>query len=170
MKNKIKQIGKYALFVIWTNAIYGLMLYYVFIWLSGYSLIYAYFGNLLLIVFGLATDEYMQKKLQSDKFIMQLKQDNNEKDYRTVRLIVDNFVSFKTSLYLFYIFILIASQIINIDPSLMSDNIRNFISTNDYSILFLIALDMLIKQFSNDRKKMKETSKKMEELLDENKE
>ena len=166
MPNKIKQTGKYLLYILWSNIIYGLIVYYTFIWLSGYSLLYAYFGNLALIVFGLAIDGYSQKLLQSKKLVVQLKEDkNSEKNTRIVGMLIDSFVSFKTVLYLFYAFILIVSQIIDFYPLLVSENVKNFISANNYSILLLIALDMLTRQFSEDRERMQKLSEKFKKSL-----
>jgi hypothetical protein len=159
MLNKIKQISKHLIYIIGTNIIYGLIVYFVFSWLTGYSLLYAYLGNLVLIISGLAIDNYSQKMFQSEKFIKQLKEDkNSEKNYRLFQWIIDNFVSFKAILYLFYIVILIISQLIKFEPALFSEDIRNFIGANDYSILFLISVDTVIGQFSNDKIKMKQIS------------
>ena len=168
MLNKIKRICKYLLYFLWSNTIYGLIVYYVFTWLSGYSLSWAYLGNLMLIVFGLTIDEQAIKMLHSKKLVTQLKGEKNiEKNYRLVQSITDSFISFKTTLYLFYVFTLVISQIINFNPELLSEGIRNFINANAYSILFLIALDRLIAQFSNDREKMKEASEKLKKSLTE---
>ena len=169
MPNKARQISKHLLYIIGSNVIYGLVVYYAFTWLSGYSLLYAYLGNLTLIAFGLAIDEYTQKMLQSKKLVMQLKEDKHrEKNYRLVQWITDSFISFKTILYLFYVIILITSQIISFNPTLLSENVRNFISANSYSILFLIALDRLIVQFFDDKKKMKKVAENLKKSLAEN--
>lgn len=74
MPNKAKQISKYILYAISTNIIYGLILYHVCTWLSRYSLIYSYLGNLALIVIGLALDELTHKMYQSKRFVMQIKE------------------------------------------------------------------------------------------------
>lgn len=124
--------------------------------LAGYSLLYAHFGNLALIVVGLAIDEYMYKMLQSKKLVAQLKQEKDmETNYRLIQWIMDNFVSFKSILYLFYIIILVVSKIIDFNPELLGDDIGSFIRANDYSILFLLAFDTLISQFTKDRTRMK---------------
>ena len=168
MQNKIRQIGNHLLYVLWSNVIYGLIVYHVFILLARHSLLYAYLGNLVLIILGLLIDAYTIKMLQSKKFIQQLKEEKGaEKNYRVVKRIIDNFVSFKTALYMFYVFILIFSQIIVFDPTLVGENISNFILANNYSILFLIAFDMLIKQFSEDKRKMKAISEKFQKSLTE---
>ena len=156
MANKIKQISKYVFYLIWSNAIYGLLVYGVFTWLSNYSLLFAYLGNLALIILGLSIDECTLKMLQSKKLVKQVKKEkNSEQNYRFIQSIMESFISFKTALYLFYIFILLFSQILNFHPTIVGENVRNFIRANDYSILFLLATDTLIANFSKDRTRMK---------------
>ena len=169
MPNKIRKIIKYLLYILWSNVIYGFIVYYVFTWLGGYSLLCAYLGNLALIIAGLAMDEYLHKFLQSKKLIAELKEEkDSKKNFSFVQWIMNSFVSFKTILYLFYVFILIFSQVIIFHPVSVGDNIKNFISANEYTILFLIALDTLIRQFSSDRKRMKKIAEKLEKSLTEN--
>ena len=168
MPNTMKKIGEYSVYFLWSNALYGLVVYSVFRWLASYSLLYAYLGNLALIVLGLAMDEYMQRMLQSEKLVAELKKEkDSEKNFRFIHWIMDSFISFKTSLYLFYVLILIVSQIIKFDHALVGENMRVFISANDYSILLLIALDTLIRQFSNDRGRMRSISENLKKALDE---
>jgi len=137
-------------------------------WLAGYSLLFAYLGNLVLIIFALLSDHItfsvydsaMQKKENIDVF----------RKSRFIRFHLDSFISYKTTLYMFYILILLLSQIINAHPTLIDEGIRNFISANEYGILLLIAVDLLIGQFSKDRIKAKEFKKKVEKYLADNQE
>ena len=171
MRSKIRQISRYAIYILWSNAIYGLIVYSVFTWLSPYSLLLAYGGNLALIFLGLALDEYSLKMLQSKKLVVQVKEEkDSEKNYRLVQQIMDSFVSFKTALYLFYLFILIFSQIINLYPAFANENIRNFIKANDYSVLFLLALDTLTARFTRDRERMKIISETFKKSMSETEE
>jgi hypothetical protein len=166
MLNKIKQIGKYALFIVLTNIIYGLILYFVFTWLAGFSILLAYFGNLALIVAGLVLDELSIRGLESEMTAEKIKTEKEKRQYYSmVRWLAGSYVSFKTVLYLFYIIILVASQIIAFNPALVSENLGNFVLANNYSILFLIAIDMLIRQFSKDRVRIKQISEKLRESL-----
>ena len=168
MLEKFKQMSRHLIYILGSNIIYGFIVYYVFMWLSDYSLLYAYLGNIVLIISGLAIDNYSQNVLQSSEFAMQLKKEKNkDKYYRMFQLLIDSFISFKTILYLFYVFILIVSQIVKFYPDLVSENIRNFIGANDYSILFLISLDSLAGQFINDKKRMKEASEKFKPVFNE---
>jgi hydroxyethylthiazole kinase-like uncharacterized protein yjeF len=167
VQNKIAQICKHSLYIVLSNIIYGLVLYFVFTWLSGFSLLGAYMGNLALIILGLGIDEYSQRMLLADDLAKQLKSEKNvEQSYRTIQRLMDSFVSFKTVLYLFYIVILVFSQVIQAYPTLVSGTLSEFILANSYSILFLIALDMLIRQFTDDRVRMKAASDRLRQSLE----
>jgi uncharacterized membrane protein len=161
------------------SIIYGVVLYFAFTWLAGFSLLYAYFGNLALIIIFLAIDESLIKlaestdylKKEAEKLSKKLSEttaEDREKTYRIFQKGLENTVSFKTALYLVYIFILIFSQIININPALVSEDIATFIHANNYSILLLIAFDRLIGQVSKERERMKKISAKLKKHLEEN--
>jgi hypothetical protein len=168
MKEKIKRILKFILFFIYTNAIYGLIVYFVFTWLAGYSLLAGYLGNLVLIILGLTIDANMYKMLQSKKLVKELKDDkNSEQAYRYIQNLLKNYISFKTALYLFYVIILVLSQVIVFYPTLFNENISHFIMANNYSILILIAFDMLSSQFLKDKERKKEIAGKLERALSE---
>ena len=170
MSNKIKRIIKYLLYALMTNVIYGLILYFVFTWLAGYSLLYAYFWNLAFIIIGLVLDEVNHGLYQSDKFLSEIQSNTLEaklgKDF--LGFYLDAFISFKTILYLFYTVILIFSHINKFYQIFVNEDLVNFIAANEYSILFLIAVDMFIQQFSKDRVRMKKISSKFKKYLTEN--
>ena len=159
MLKKMKHARKYLLYVILTNIIFGLIYYLVFSWLVKHSLQHAYLGCLVLIFMGLYLDNYLLKSLTSKKTVMEIqhmKAEDKEKNYRLIQRILDSFVSFKTILFVFYFFILVASQILNIKPTLVNEDMKNFITANSYGIVLLLAWDRIIGQFSRDRKDMKE--------------
>ena len=169
MKSKLKRIIKFILFFIYTNIIYGLIVYFVFTWLAGYSLLAGYFGNLALIILGLALDASLYKMLQSKKIVQSIKDEKNpEHGYRFFQTLLENYVSFKAALYLFYVIILVLSQIILFYPALFGENISHFISANNYSILLLIAFDMLSSQFSKDKEKKRAIAENLEKTFYEN--
>ena len=169
MLDRIKQIGKRLLAYLVYIAIYGFVLYCIFTWLASYSLLFAYFGNLALIIIAITLDELMLKRIQSEKFVIYVKKlKDPEKSYRSVRRNLDTSVSLKTDLYVFYILVLIASQIIVFYPALVSEEIGNFIQANNYSILFLIAFDALARQFSKDRERIKKITEEFEKEFNEN--
>jgi hypothetical protein len=61
-----------------------------------------------------------------------------------------NSVSFKTALYLFYIFILICSAIDNVAPGYFSEDFSIYLLTVEYGILVLVAGDTFLNQFLKD--------------------
>ena len=153
MRNRIKQINKYLILDVVGMIVYGLILYFGFALLAGLSLLCAYLWNFVLIILAISFDVYTEKMLKSVKTMMMLKKEyGTEKAYS---MITGGFVSFKTLIYLFYLIILVISQIISFSPALFGENLVNFIAANNYSILFLLAFDTFIGQFSKDREKKK---------------
>jgi predicted metal-dependent hydrolase len=162
----MKKVGGYLLFIVLSNAIYGVALYFVYTWLAGFSLLYAALGNLSLILLALAWDEGTQRMLESDEIVSMIKKEKDvEKNYRFVRSLTNSFVSYKTALYLFYIVILVFAQVLEFHPTLVGDAFKSFILANNFSILFLIAFDMLIRQFRKDRERMEKASAHLAESL-----
>lgn len=153
MSNKMKRIGRYLAYAVLTNTIYGFILYFLVIWLARHSLLYAYVGNLVMVALGLAGDVFVLKSLTSQKYVTALKKEKTgEKEYQAFQWLFDNYVSFKAMLYLFYAFLLIASQVINFSNITVGENLENFMRTTDYSILIIIAFDEFIERFSQGRK------------------
>ena len=153
MRHRKNPINKYFLYDILGIAAYGSILYFGFIWLAGLSVLYAYLWNFALIILAVAFESYAEKFLQSDNIIaMYRKKYGTEKAYL---MIAGGWLSFKTLIYSFYLIILIASRIIDFNPALVSENLADFVLSNNYSILFLLAFDTLIGQFSKDREKTK---------------
>ena len=169
MLNKIKKASNYLIYVLFSNVLFGAIYYFVFTRLAKYSLLYAYMGSLALIFIGLWIDSIMKKYFISEKLMNELQaldDKSRETNYKMLQWIINNFVSFKTVLFVFYFFILVFSQIINIDPSQVNESIRNFILANSYGIVLLIAFDRIIGQFAKDRKEMGEISESLEKSWD----
>lgn len=166
MINGIKKINKYLIYDIFGMVIYGLILYFGFIWLAKFALVYACLWNFCLIILALAFDGYTNRMMQSDDIIMMFKKKYDVK--KAYHMIMGGFITFKTLLYLLYIFILIISQIIEFTPTLVSENLSNFIHANNYSILFLLAFDTLVAQFSKDKERIQKISTKFKEYMSEN--
>ena len=108
----------------------------------------------------------MIKTIQSKEFILKIqKEKDSDKIYRYFKAGFDNAISFKTELYLFYVFILIGSQIVEFNPTLVGNNLSNFISTNNHGILVLIALDQLIGRFNNESERINKILKNIKNSL-----
>ena len=61
-----------------------------------------------------------------------------------------NSVSFKTSLYLFYIYILVCSAIDRVEPGFFSEDFSLYLLTVEYGILVLVATDTFLNHFLKD--------------------
>jgi len=59
-------------------------------------------------------------------------------------------VSFKTALYLFYIFILVCSAINSVMPYFFNEEFADYLLTVEYGILVLVAADTFLNQFYKD--------------------
>ncbi|GHU65574.1 hypothetical protein AGMMS49983_13490 [Clostridia bacterium] len=161
MLKKIRQRGKYIVTELIGAVIYVGILYFVSTWLAGYSLLAAYFGNLALMILFFGLEELSIRALESKGLPKKLSEGKDrEKLYRDIKAFENN-ISFKTMLYIVYVFILIFSQIIDTYPAFAGNDFSNFILSNNYSILLLIALDMLLGQISKERARMKNLSEKL---------
>lgn len=168
MFEKLKRASKYLIYSVYTNIIFGLIYYFLFTWLVEYSLLYAYLGSIGLILIGLLLDHFFQKSFISKEGMAKNKQlsPKEKKIYNSIMSwILDSFVSFKTILFIFYFFILIVSQIINIEPSLAGAQFSKFISANSYGIVLIIAFDRIVAQFSRDRKRVEREAETFRETM-----
>ncbi|MCL1890594.1 MAG: hypothetical protein FWG00_00950 [Coriobacteriia bacterium] len=164
-KGKLVRILKYAAFLVISTGLYGLAMFLVYTWLSGYSLLLAYFGNLVLIILALLWDEgnfkMYDRVMQSKEALAELKES------RAFRFTLEGFISFKAALYLFYVLILVLSHVVAAYPNFMPDILANFITANEYSILLLIAVDMFSGQFAKDRKRASAVLQRFEKAWNE---
>lgn len=165
MNGKFKQMRRFILYILFSNLIYGFVLYYSVTALARVSLVYAYVANLFFIVFGLLTDEYLLRSYASPKFVAKAKKEKNvEQNYKLMMLQLNSFVSFKTVLYLFYILVLVVSQITSFMPHFSSENLGNFLRTVDYSVILLLAYDEMRSQFSKDRDRVGSITEKFKRM------
>ena len=143
-------IVKYMFYTLIMAALYGYTAYFlIYRLLADGSLLYTYIGNMVLIIIFLTVDYIIHGILQSKGFVI------TEKNYRFARfLYLDSLVSFKTTVYLFYIIVLVVSQIISFSPTPANEEIANFFTTIEYGILFVIALDTLIGSVFKDMERI----------------
>jgi len=161
---KVAQLLKYASFFLVSTTVYGLLMFFAYIWLARYSLLLAYLGNLVLIVIALVWDEANFKVLDS---LMESKEAVAEmKTSRSFRWILDSFISFKAALYLYYVLIMLFSQVLHSYPTLVHENLVSFINANEYSILLLIAVDLFAGQFAKDRASARAMRAKFEKAVE----
>lgn len=157
MSSRIKSLCSYLLRGFW--AIIGAVGFGIItfnIWrLIGESMLIAYIINGLTIVLIIAVDKlrltYLHKRKKKpfrNRIISTLF------DY----LVVDkhDLGSMKTSLYLFYIFALVSSHMLTINPYLeVSDSVRYYFATVGYGLVILLAVDTFVNQFIKDGERIK---------------
>ena len=169
MLDFIKRNGKYFVYALFTNIIFGAIYYLVFWWLVRYSLLFAYLGCLVLIFIGLWLDKQTLKYIMSDKMVTELKkmaEADQKKNLNLIKWILDSYVSFKTILFIFYFVIIIVSQVINIAPDFVGKDVSNFVMANSYGIVLLLAWDRIRGQFAKDRGEMKGKATLLEQQLE----
>jgi len=141
----------YALYALIMAAIYGLITYFgVFArGTEGFAL-RTYIWNLVLITLVLLIDRL---------YLAKLKKKSAKKKRPNQKSKVLHFISFKASLYLFYMFALTTSRLILLlDVADMGAfyNFRSYLLSIEYGLILLVAADKFIDQFIKDKKHMRE--------------
>ncbi|MCL2365231.1 MAG: hypothetical protein FWC71_11285 [Defluviitaleaceae bacterium] len=130
----------YTFYAVVMAVIYGLITYFgIFArGAEGFAL-RTYIWNLVLITMVLLVDRlYLAKPKKKVKRL--------------------HFVSFKASLYLFYIFALVTSRLmLLLDDGQMvaAYSFQNYLLSIEYGLILLVAADKFIDQFAKDKKQMK---------------
>ena len=164
MPGRIMYFVKYLLYALVTTVLYGFVAYYaIYMQLAEFSLLYTYIGNMVMIILSLTLDTIIHGVLQSKNFMI------TKKNYRFARfLYMDSFISFRTTVYLFYIIILVVSQVISFSSAPLNEDIGNFFLTIEYGIILVIAFDTLIATIFKDMDRIKTVSAKFKKFLSEN--
>ena len=114
----------------------------------------AYIFNLMTIVIWLLLDKFACRLMALRKL---LSRNMFTKVVRAVLLPKFGLVSVKSGLYLFYIYVLIQAQVLQLEPSLaISDSFNKYIVVMEYGIIMLVAVDMFLKQFVTDCGRIRE--------------
>jgi len=158
MLKKAAQIAMYMAVAVLTSAAYGYLAYtFIYQRLADGSMLNAYLWNVAFIVLLLSMDKVIHKVFQSKEFSV------TKKNYFFARWVYfESLISFKTTIYLFYIFVLIVSRISVIDPTLVSEDFRSFLMSIEYGLILVVAFDKLSEHFFKDIKREKEVSAKFE--------
>jgi len=130
---------------------------YTLIWnFTGENMFFAYILNGATIIFVTIEDklrlDYLRKR---KKALFKNKILSNLFDH----LVLDkhDLSSMKSSLYLFYIFALVSSHMLMINPYIeVSESVRNYFTTVGYGLVILIAVDKFAGQFIKDNKRIKD--------------
>jgi len=159
MPNKMKMVRLFLTHSFWT--VFGafgfgsLSFWVVWIRLADENMLVAYIMNGIIILLLVVIDDkiryyYMNRKPSFKK--------------KSFLFFFDIFVvgksdmgSWKTSLYLFYIFALVSSHILRLNPYInVSESIRNYFTTVGYGLIVLIAIDKFLNNFIEENKRIRD--------------
>jgi len=141
----------YSLYAIIMASIYGVITYFGIFTrgTEGFAL-RTYIWNLALIVIVLIVDKV---------YLAMMRKKANSKKSTTKSPKIFHFISFKASLYLFYMFAVTASRLLLLMGIAETDapySFRSYILSIEYGLILLVAADKFIDQFVKDKKLMRE--------------
>jgi len=156
MSKKTTQITIYMLYSILSSVIYGAAMYFlIYQGLAGEAVLAAYLWNILFIIIFLILDKVINEFLLSKELVI------NKDTYLAARIMHGlSFVSFKTTLYLFYTFILIISRVSILEPDLINDNFRYFVLSIEYCLILVVTFDKYSEYLLKDEQRIKRISAK----------
>ncbi|MCL2840704.1 MAG: hypothetical protein FWE05_08005 [Defluviitaleaceae bacterium] len=145
----------YTLYAVIMAVIYGLTTYFgIFArGAEGFAL-RTYLWNLVLITIVLFVDRF---------YLAKLKKNAEKREVAKRKFKTFHFISFKASLYLFYMFALTASRLmllLDIGEIEVAYSFRNYLLSIEYGLILLVASDKFIDQFIKDKKQMKALAEK----------
>ena len=74
----------------------------------------------------------------------------------------ESLVAFKTTLYLFYIFILVISRVLTLEPRLMfNETFYGFVLSIEYGLILVVVFDKFIDHLTKDIKRIKIIAEKL---------
>jgi len=144
----------YTAYAVSMAAIYGLFTYFgVFARGTDGFALRTYIWNLVLITLVLLVDR---------RYLAKLKKSTEGKKTTSRRYKLVHFISFKASLYLFYMFALALSRLLLLldfetlrwEVEALYD-FRSYLLSIEYGLILLVAADKFIDQFSKDKKQMR---------------
>ena len=138
----------YSLYAIIMAALYGLLTYFgIFARGTDGFALRTYIWNLVLIALVLIIDKL---------YIVKLKKNAEKRKAANRKAKVLHFVSFKASLYLFYMFALAASRLMLLLDIESLYYFRSYLLSIEYGLILLVAADKFIERFVKDKEQMRE--------------
>ncbi|MCL2568069.1 MAG: hypothetical protein FWE12_01350 [Oscillospiraceae bacterium] len=155
--NKAVQLLLYILSALATSALYGLFAFFViYRGLAGGELLRAYIWNIVCIIALLLLDK-ITEEMEVPKGPALTRKANSMRRM----LYAASFISFKTTLYFFYIFVLIVSRVSILEPGLFIPEFQRFVLAIEYCLILLVAFDKFIEYLLKDDKRIQRIFKKM---------
>jgi len=141
----------YAFYALLMAVIYGLITYYgIFVRGTAGFALRTYIWNLVLITVVLLVDRL---------YLAKLKKGAAKRKAKNKKTKVLHFISFKASLYLFYMFALSASRLLlllDIGEMEAEYSFRNYLLSIEYGLILLVAADKFIGQFIKDKAQLRQ--------------
>jgi len=153
MKLKLINIAGYGAGAIITTVSFGFVTYRLTTVIAGNSVALSYLLNIGYIFILLLIDMILYTKMESKEFTITKE---NYKRYRYAY--IDSYVSSKTTVYLFYIFVLIAGQLHYFNPASLSGEFGSYLESIKYCLVIVMALDKLIEHILKDVKRISKLS------------
>jgi len=155
--NKAVQLLLYILSALGTAALYGLFAFFViYRGLAGGEMLRAYIWNIVCIIALLLLDR-LTKEIEVPKGSAVSRKANSIRRM----FYAASFISFKTTLYFFYIFVLIVSRVSLLEPGLFVPEFQRFALAIEYCLILLVAFDKFIEYLLKDDKRIQRIFKKM---------
>jgi len=156
MGNKIAQVSAYMFHAAVAAIVYGLASYFfIYRGIAREVMLYAYLWNIVFIIICLILDKIANEILLAKEYVI------TEANYFASGLLhMFSFISFKTTLYLFYTFVLIVSRVSILEPELISDGFRGFVLSIEYCLILVVTFDKFIEHLTKDDMRIKRISAK----------
>jgi len=155
MRLKLINVLGYGAGAIIVTVAFGFVTYRLTTAIAGNSVALSYLLNIGYIFMLLVIDTILYKKMESKELVITKE---NYKKYRYAY--IDSYVSSKTTVYLFYIFVLIAGQLHYFNPVLLSGEFGDYLESIKYCLVIVMALDKLIEHILKDVKRINKLSVK----------
>jgi|GEM_PF-542994 len=161
MLNKKLTLTIYFLSSCLFAVIYGLISYFgIYRGFAQENALLTYFLNLVFIVIGLILDHISMKYAYSKN--PYLTEDSIKQMSALTKILYQSaLISFRTSLYAFYMIALILSRVTILEPNLIPFQLGNFLTSVEYGLILLIAADKLQEQLIKDEKRIEKISFKL---------
>jgi hypothetical protein len=155
----MKTVGMYIYrgidYLVWAG-FFGLLT--VWYWFAFDTVLETYIWNVLGISLALIIDKIRLKRIYKK---VESGDDKTQKKFGR-----KDVSSLKTSLYLFYIFALIASQILALDTAIeVSESVRNYFQSVEMGIILLFAIDTFFGYLIGDDERVRKFRKKYRDKL-----
>ena len=155
MGQKILNTTKYGLAAAITTVGFGILTYWLTTEIAGDSIVFAYLLNVAYIFICLLVDSIIYAKMESKTFLLTK---NNYKRYKYAYF--DSYISSKTMIYTYYIFVLVAGQLHYFDASILSGEFGDYLESIKYCLVIVMAFDKLIDHVFKDIKRINRISAK----------